>query len=191
MKLVVGLGNPGKEYAKTRHNMGFMIADEFIKTNNLPSFKKTEKLKAEISEGIIEGEKVIVCKPSTYMNNSGEAVQKISQFYKINPADIYVVYDDLDLPLGQIRLRKEGGAGTHNGMKSVVEQLGTTQFPRLRIGIECRGESSPKQQETVSFVLSEFNETQQEELKTALNKANNALNLAINDFEKAMNQYNA
>lgn len=122
MKLIVGLGNPGKQYEKTRHNVGFMVLDALA-----ASFGGTETT--------VHGEKVILLKPQTFMNNSGEAVQKLANFHKPDPADIWVISDDLDLPLGKIRVRESGSTGGHNGLKSIEEKLGTQDYYRIRVGI--------------------------------------------------------
>lgn len=190
MKLIIGLGNPGKEYEKTRHNAGFMALDQLMKNQEI-ALKNEPKFKAEIGNSSVEGQKIIVAKPQTYMNNSGEAVAAITQFYKIAPEDIFVIYDDLDLPLGQIRLRAEGGPGTHNGMKSIVQHLGSNKFPRIRIGIESRGATSPKEQDTSSFVLTPFNSEEKKAAIEGIKKAEKALIVALSDsLETAMNLYN-
>ncbi len=190
MKLIVGLGNPGKEYEKSRHNAGFMLVDAMQKKHEFTEFKEDKKFSALISKGLIKGTPLILVKPLTFMNLSGEAVQKIMQFYKIQTTEIIVAYDDLDLPIGSIRLRQKGTAGTHNGMKSIVGLIGIN-FPRLRLGIESRGNTSPKAQETVSFVLDSFNQNEKVELENMLKNAANALEIAINEgVERAMNTYN-
>ena len=200
MKLIVGLGNPGSEYSKTRHNAGFMIADQIQKKWNFEDFKKESKYQAEISVGNLSQvikkntkneEKIIIAKPQTYMNLSGESVSKIVTFYKLHPEDIIVIYDDLDLQLGQIRIRLKGSAGTHNGMKSIVANLGNNNFTRLRIGIESRGLSAPKQMDTTSFVIGPFLEAEKDTLKESQENAINALEIMLESgAEKAMNQYN-
>ena len=133
MYAIIGLGNPGKEYENTRHNMGFKTMDVLAQKTNT----KIEKIKFRslIGETMINGNKVILVKPQTYMNNSGIAVREVSEYYKIDPENILVIYDDVDLPEGTIRIRPFGSAGTHNGMKSVVYQLFSDRFPRIRIGI--------------------------------------------------------
>lgn len=192
MKLIVGLGNPGKEYEKSRHNVGFMIVDELQKNLKFDNFHKETKFDAEMSIGILKEEKIILAKPLTFMNLSGESIMKIVQFYKIPVEEVLVVYDDLDLKLGEIRIRKKGGPGTHNGMKSIVETLGSEDFPRLRVGIESRGVSSPLQQETTSFVLSSFVKEEESIIKKTAEKALNALKIALTEgLEKAMNSFNA
>jgi PTH1 family peptidyl-tRNA hydrolase len=140
MILIVGLGNPGKKYEKNRHNIGFVLIDT-LAYKYQAEFKLDKKLNAEIAEirnPELSSEPILLAKPQTFMNNSGEAVQKIAAFYKIHPENIWVLFDELDLPLGTIKIRKSGGSGTHNGMKSVVGHIGKN-FPRFRIGIESRG----------------------------------------------------
>ncbi|HMR01268.1 MAG TPA: aminoacyl-tRNA hydrolase, partial [Candidatus Gracilibacteria bacterium] len=125
MLIIVGLGNPGDQYQKTRHNVGFMALDMLAQKLNADDFKPEKKFNADISSADFHGKKLILVKPTTFMNLSGEAVQSISQFYKVEAEDIVIVYDDLDLPLGQIRIRKSGSSGTHNGMKSIVQYIGS------------------------------------------------------------------
>ncbi|MFH1218725.1 MAG: aminoacyl-tRNA hydrolase [Candidatus Peregrinibacteria bacterium] len=158
MKIIVGLGNIGPKYSKTRHNIGFMVLDELSK-----NFEENTKLKSLISKK----DDTLLVKPTTLMNRSGEAVQKVLHYYKETPENLTVIYDDIDLPLGEIRIREKGSAGTHNGMKSVIEHLGTENFKRIRIGIESRGKLAPEQQDLASYVLSDFTK---EELKT-INKS--------------------
>lgn len=133
MKLIVGLGNPGMKYATTRHNIGFEIIDSIAETYRISVLKN--KYKALIGEGTIGGEKVILMKPQTYMNLSGEAVRMCCDFYKISPDDVIVIYDDASLELGQIRIRKSGSAGGHNGIKSIIAHLNTQTFPRIKFGV--------------------------------------------------------
>lgn len=171
MKLIVGLGNPGKAYENTRHNAGFTCVMQFA---NEP-FVLHKEFEAMLSEETHHGEKVISVLPHTFMNDSGRAVQKIAHFYKIKPADIIVVYDDLDLPLGTIRVRPNGSAGTHNGMKSIIAELGTTDFPRVRIGIESRGTTSPQQQETTDFVLGKCTKEEMPTFSESCTKAVDAI----------------
>jgi PTH1 family peptidyl-tRNA hydrolase len=191
MILIVGLGNPGLEYAKTRHNCGFTIADALVKDLNFDPFALKKNLKAELSEGIFNNVKVIVAKPITFMNLSGEAVVKIAKYYNIQINDIWLIHDDLDLPLGQIRIRKEGGPGTHNGMKSVTESLGSEHFPRLKIGIESRGITSPGQQDTTSFVLSPFPKEEIDIWLKTIERTVSAIKLCLKDgIVSAMNNFN-
>ncbi|MCK9186087.1 aminoacyl-tRNA hydrolase [Candidatus Gracilibacteria bacterium] len=169
MKIIVGLGNIGEKYENTRHNVGFMFIDELIKElGKEVSMEESPKFKAEIGKISHEGEDFLLVKPTTFMNLSGEAVSKILNFYKENPKNLFVIYDDVDLPLGKIRVRDKGSAGTHNGMKSVIQQIGTENFTRIRIGIESRGVSSPKQQDISDFVLSKFKGEEISEVKKAM-----------------------
>ena len=133
MKLVVGLGNPGSQYAKTRHNIGFMIVDELASSQNA-DWKLDKKLRAEMTEITLANEKIILAKPQTFMNDSGSAIQKIMQFYKIDPSDIWVVFDDVDVPFGKLKLRQEGSASGHQGVISTISHIGS-KFVRVRIGI--------------------------------------------------------
>ncbi|MCA9374467.1 MAG: aminoacyl-tRNA hydrolase [Candidatus Gracilibacteria bacterium] len=191
MLIIVGLGNPGSQYQKTRHNVGFMALDMLAQKLNADDFKSEKKFNADISSADFHGEKLILVKPTTFMNLSGEAVQSISQFYKVEAEDIIIVYDDLDLSLGQIRIRKSGSPGTHNGMKSIVQYIGS-DFPRIRIGIESRGETAPKQQETSSFVLSPFLQEEEDLLADALEKTVKSIESIVDDgIDSAMNSYNA
>jgi PTH1 family peptidyl-tRNA hydrolase len=134
MKLLIGLGNPGREYAQTRHNVGFIAIDELAHRHQITLDK--EKFKGIFGTGTINGEKVVLLKPLTYMNLSGESVRPIMDYYNIDIEEIVVIYDDLDLPVGKIRLRTKGSAGGHNGMKSIIQHLGTQEFKRVRIGID-------------------------------------------------------
>lgn len=160
MKIVVGLGNVGEKYLKTRHNCGFLALDEFTKQLENAGvevkWKNEIKLDAEIAKVNYLGEKIFLVKPTTFMNLSGEAVSKILNFYKEVKENLIVIYDDIDLPLGKIRVREKGSAGTHNGMKSIIQHLGSEDFNRIRIGIESRGELAPKEQDLSDFVLGNF-----------------------------------
>lgn len=153
MKLICGLGNPGEEYKNTRHNAGFLFIDKFAESLNVSGFKKKNDFNALIAECGEGSDKVILAKPLTFMNRSGDALSRIANFYKIHAGDIFIVYDDIDLPLGSIRFRKNGSAGTHNGMKSIIANLGSQDFPRLRLGIESR---TNKNFPLDAFVLSRF-----------------------------------
>jgi len=133
MKILAGLGNPGKEYEHTRHNMGFDVIDILAKRWNVSAWKET--MKAETAAVVVNGEKVLLVKPLTYMNNSGEAVGAIANYYKVGLDDIYIICDDLDLPPGKVRIRKKGSAGGHNGIKSLIAHLGSEGFTRFRIGV--------------------------------------------------------
>lgn len=169
-KLIVGLGNPGENYEKNRHNVGFMAVSELRKALEFEKFKEEKKFNAEITQGILGTEKIILAKPLTFMNNSGTAVQKIANFYKIEPKDIVIIFDDIDLPLGSTRIRAKGSAGTHNGMKSVIQKLGTEEFPRIRIGTESRGLTAHEKQDTSSFVLADFSAEEEKVIQKNIKK---------------------
>lgn len=169
MKLICGLGNPGEKYERTRHNVGFRVLDALARALNFPEF--SEKGKYLLSSQGEGAAKILLMKPLTYMNLSGEAVSEVMNFYKIAPADLTVVYDDVDLPLGTLRFREKGSAGTHNGMKSIVEHLATLDFPRLRVGIESRGETAPEQMELDVFVLAPFLPDEESTLKGTIKEA--------------------
>lgn len=172
MKCIVGLGNPGKMYEKTRHNVGFRVIDALIQRDNL---KTQYKFKSEIVQTTLNNVPVILVKPQTFMNLSGEAVRLVMDFYKINPKDILIIYDDLDLPVGKFRLREKGSAGGHNGMKSLIQHFGTQEFPRLRIGID-KNPLIP----TPDYVLGKFTKEDETILSSALQRAVNC----CDDFTK-------
>lgn len=183
--LIVGLGNPGREYRDTRHNVGFMAVDHFCEMQDARLGKV--KFKAIIGETRIGPAKVILAKPQTFMNLSGNAVASIVRFYKIPLGNILVVHDDLDLPFATVRLRPGGGAGGQKGLKSTIERLGTQQFPRMRIGIG----RPPGQMDAAAYVLQKFGRADQEELDFILRRAGEAMEVFVNEgLDKAMNQYN-
>lgn len=185
MKLIVGLGNPTKEYDGTRHNIGFMAIDALAREYNIAV--DTLKHKALIGKGMIEGQKVILAKPVTYMNLSGEAVRAIADYYKILPEDIVIIFDDTTLDVGRIRIRKKGSAGGHNGIKNIIAHLGTTEFPRIKIGI---GAKRPGQ-DLADYVLARFPKEEKEALRQVLEDVKKAVALMVwDDIEEAMNQYN-
>lgn len=185
MKLIVGLGNIGKEYDETRHNAGFMTIDRFAEKHAL-EFNK-QKFDAMIADGIINGKKVILAKPTTYMNESGRSVRQIVDFYKLDPEDVLVVHDDMDLATGRLRLRQKGSAGGHHGIKSIIAHLGTEKFKRLRIGID-----HPAKQKVVDWVLTRFSSDQRTEFDVGMNEAVDAIDdwLENDDFMKTMNRFN-
>lgn len=158
--MVVGLGNPGKEYELTRHNAGFLALDEFARKNDAGSWVSKKDLKAQISQLTLADKRVILVKPQTFMNNSGEAVQAVQHFYKITPSDILVVHDELDVTWGQLRTRFGGGSAGHNGLKSIIQHIGE-DFGRLRIGI--RNEYTDNA-ESADFVLAAFSKDEQAQL---------------------------
>ena len=166
MKLVIGLGNPGKEYSKTRHNLGFMVIDEFVSSIGI-HLDTQKKLKCELAVTMANGETIIIAKPSTFMNLSGSAVQKIKQFYKIENNDIWVISDDLDLEFGTIRTRLGGSSGGHNGLKDIIKNIGE-DFARIRVGIK---NDLLTNQPAEDFVLKPFNKVESEQLPTIVDKS--------------------
>ena len=187
MKLIVGLGNPGKEYENTFHNLGFMALDCVVDYFGV-NFNK-EKSKALIAEERINGEKVIFAKPQTYMNLSGESVRELLDFYKISPSDLVVIYDDFDLPIGAVRFREEGSAGTHNGMRNIIKEIKTEKFKRVRVGFHPK-ENSPIH--LLDLVLSKIKGESEETLSLSLNVVKNALidYLKGKEFNVVMQKYN-
>ena len=185
MYIIVGLGNPGKQYDKTRHNVGFDVIDMLSKEYDISVTKI--KHKALIGEGRIGTEKVLLVKPQTYMNLSGETLIDIYNYYKVDLENIVVIYDDIDLDVGKLRIRKKGSAGTHNGMRSIVKCLGSTEFPRVRVGV-----SKPiPGQNLADFVLSRFRKEEADDLAMGLEKACNAVDCIIREnLDLAMNKYN-
>ncbi len=184
MKLIVGLGNPGKEYEKTRHNAGFMCIDKVATACNLCF--DTKKFKAELATGFVNGEKVILMKPQTYMNLSGEAVGACVRFYNIPIEDICVLVDDLDLPIGKIRLRVKGSSGGQNGLKNIIAHLGTQEFKRIRIGI-----GNNKLIDTKDYVLGKISKEDQTLFEDALQRASHAaVDFISKPFERVMGEYN-
>lgn len=164
MKLIVGLGNPGKQYEKTRHNVGFMVLNALH-----DQWELSKKFNAEVGEYSVKKEKIIFGKPMTYMNDSGEAVQLIAHFYKIKPKDIIVVHDDKDLPLGDIKVQSNRGDAGHNGVKSIVEHVNSNDFTRVRVGIASENEK--KMADTSEFVLSKFGLFEKSKLKESITAA--------------------
>ncbi len=171
MKVIVGLGNWGKKYDFTRHNVGFIALDQLCETVGECSWKEESKFQAIISDLNINNQKKLLVKPTTFMNLSGQAVTKILNYYNYDANDLLVIYDDIDLPLGTIRFRKKGSAGSHNGMKSIISHLGTTEFKRLRIGIENRGEEAKNNQSLSSYVLNKFTKSEKALLDQSLTEA--------------------
>ena len=184
MKVVIGLGNPGKKYEKTRHNIGFIAVDNLRKKMNISD--EREKFRALVSEKNIDGEKVIFLKPQTFMNLSGNSVIEIVNFYKLDPKkDIIVIYDDMDLSFGDIRIREKGSSGGHNGIKSIISHIGE-EFIRIKCGIGA------KEKDAVEHVLGEFNQTEQKDLDEILEKINNCVieMLSVQNLDRIMQKYN-
>jgi len=165
MKLIIGLGNPDNKYAKNRHNAGFIILNELQKDWNFPVFEFSKKFDAEISEGNFEGDKITLVKPQTFMNKSGEAVQKIVSFYKLIPEDITVIHDDLDINLGEFKVSTDSRAAGHNGVQDIIDKLGTQNFKRIRIGIEGEEQRKNRLIPGDVFVLQDFSDEELEIIK--------------------------
>jgi len=186
---VVGLGNPGKEYAETRHNIGFAVVEQLAEKLDC-SFRKKWRFSAEVAEAVAEdGSKVVLAKPQTYMNRSGSAVHALLRWSKTEPSQMLVVVDDADLPLGQIRLRLSGGSGGHNGLRSIIEALGgNEEFARLRVGI---GRSAPVGTDITDHVLGRFAPQERGTARDAVALAVEALEYCLREgLTKAMNQFN-
>ncbi|KWW52178.1 peptidyl-tRNA hydrolase [Bacillus cereus] len=186
MKLIVGLGNPGREYELTRHNIGFMAIDELAKRWNISL--NEQKFKGVFGAGFVNGEKVILLKPLTYMNLSGESIRPLMDYYKIDVEDFVVLYDDLDIPVGKLRLRMKGSAGGHNGVKSTISHLGTQEFQRIRMGID-RPKNGMK---VVDYVLGRFTSEEISDVNHSIEKAADACEEWLNKpFLQIMNTFNS
>ena len=188
-QLIVGLGNPGSNYEKTRHNVGFMAIDKLARVWQI-SLSENRKFQGIVGEGTYSGNKIRLLKPTTFMNNSGQSIRAVLNWYKLSPESVLVIYDDMDLPLGKIRLRLSGSAGGQNGMKSAIAHLGTQTFPRLRIGI-----GSPKadlgDKDAVSHVLGSFSGAEAKLIPDVLDLTVGAIELSLKQgVEKAMSLYN-
>lgn len=184
MKVIIGLGNPGRDYEKTRHNVGFMVIDEIA--NKLGISGGKEKFDAVLLEDFVGQEKVVLVKPLTFMNDSGRAVRRIIDFYNLNPTDIIVIYDDVDIDLGKLRIRKNGSAGTHNGMKSIIYELKSDNFPRVRLGI-----NKEKRGDLKRFVLKKFSKEEVPLLIDVVKRAADAaISMVEDNIDKVMNQFN-
>ncbi len=186
MYLIVGLGNPGKEYTNTRHNVGFEVADALCAKHDIKLNK--EKFRAILGEGRIGSERVIVAKPQTYMNLSGESVREIADWYKIDDENIIIIYDDISLPTGFLRIREKGSAGGHNGIKNIIYQLGSDVFPRIKIGV---GKPQNPDYDMKDYVLGKFSKEETEVLiKTAVRAVSAVEEIISADAKSAMNKYN-
>jgi len=200
MKLIVGLGNPGEKYEKTRHNLGFMIVDRFLKDFESvkdTSWENSTKFKSDFAQidwqpKHREAEKVILVEPKTFMNNSGMAVKIIADFYKITPENIWVVNDDIDLPLGSMKIRFGGASAGHRGIESVIEQLGTDKFWRFRMGVgENRELNDSRVKNVDDFVLGVFSGAEKGKLKELIKRGAGAIEMSLEDgMEAAMNRFN-
>lgn len=183
MFLIVGLGNPGSQYEDTRHNIGFKVVDNIAKEYNIEINR--QKFKGMCGEGFINGEKVILLKPTTYMNLSGESIREVVDFYKLSNEDILVIYDDISLDVGRLRIREKGSAGGHNGIKSIIAHLGTDIFPRIKVGV---GQPNV---DLVNYVLGKFTKEEMEVLNESIDASTKASKEIISsDVKTAMNIYN-
>lgn len=187
MKLIVGLGNPGREYRETRHNVGFMVVDEIARRHQLTWAAAPSQVPDAVVAKRYGPAPYLLAKPLTFMNRSGDAVAGLARYYGIAPADLLVVLDDVDLPFGRLRARARGSAGTHNGLRSIVDRLGTTDFPRLRLGVG-RGN---RQRDLADHVLAAFEPEERAALDAFVARAADAAEMfAADDITKVMNAYN-
>lgn len=186
MKMIVGLGNIGTRYDETRHNTGFMVVDQLARDYHLGAFTHLKQEAVAVS-GVINGEKVMLVKPTTFMNDSGRAVGPLVDYYDIDLNDLVIVNDDLDMPVGKVRLKTHGASGGHNGLKSIISVLGTKNFNRVKVGID-----HPQHGTVVSHVLGKFSKEERPKFDQAVEQAEHALEDWINgeDFAKLMNTYN-
>lgn len=185
MYIIVGLGNPTAQYAATRHNIGFDVITNIAEAYHISLNMK--KHKALCGTGYIEGQKVILAQPQTYMNLSGESVRALLDFYKAEPEDLIIIYDDISLEVGQLRIRKKGSAGGHNGIKSIIQHLGTQEFPRIKVGVGDK----PKGWDLADYVLSRFPKEEEVIVREGLDRAREACKAMLCEgIEPAMNQYN-
>ena len=187
MYIIAGLGNPGKQYEHTRHNVGFDTLDKLAEKYHISI--DNQKHKAVCGSGYIEGQKVILVKPQTYMNLSGESLREIIDFYKLDPAEeLIVIYDDISLDPGQLRIRLKGSAGGHNGIKNIIAHLGTQEFPRIKVGVGAK----PPKMDLADYVLSRFGAEEQKIMDEAFGEAAEAaVMMMTTGAERAMNHYNA
>ncbi len=184
MWLIAGLGNPGKKYLRTRHNIGFLVVEEIAKRHAI-DFK--ERAQYRIGRGSIDGMDVLLVEPLLYMNNSGVAVKDASGRFNIPPGNLIVIHDDLDMEVGKVRIRRKGSSGGHKGVESIIQKLSSKDFPRLKIGIGREGDVTPE-----DYVLSKFRKNEIARIKDAVEKASDAVTTIIFDgVEKAMNKFNA
>ena len=185
MKVIVGLGNPGKKYENTRHNIGFAAIDYIAEKEGINI--NTGKYKALVGSGYIDGVKVLLVKPQTFMNLSGESLRPIMDFYKLEPEDFLVIFDDIDLDVGRIRIRRKGSAGGHNGIKSIISHLGSMEFPRIKIGVGAK----PPGYDLADYVLGHFSKADQEILQERFEDVYDAVKLIVgDDITEAMNRHN-
>lgn len=185
MIVLAGLGNMGSKYERTRHNVGFDTIDFLAAQYRIRNFKM--KHKALVAEGVIQGQKTLLVKPQTYMNNSGEAIREILDYYKVFPEDLVVIYDDTDIEIGHLRIRAKGSAGTHNGMRSILNHIKTEDFPRIRIGIG----KAPERMDLADYVLSHFSDDERKLVNNAIENASlAAVTIICASVDVAMGKFN-
>lgn len=185
MYIIAGLGNPTKEYERTRHNVGFEVID--VLADMLCTTVEEKKFKGFYGRGIIGGEKVLLLKPQTFMNLSGESVRAAADYYKVDPGHIIIIYDDISLGVGQLRIRGKGSAGGHNGIKNIIAHLGTQEFPRIRVGVGDK----PKKMDLADYVLSRFGKEERSLMEDAYKEAAKAAEVMVTKgADAAMNQFN-
>ena len=201
MKIIVGLGNPGKKFEKTRHNLGFLVLDKFSEKNQFPNFFKKEEFLAMISEKKIGKEKIILAKPQTFMNNSGKSVKSLIRNFLLNKAmaelsrHLFVIHDDIDIPIGKFKISIGRGSAGHKGVQSIIDELGTKDFVRFRIGIKPNSkfkmQNAKLRFKIQDFVLEKFNKNEEKILKEVIELTCQALKIAIKEgVEKAMSEFN-
>jgi len=201
MIIIVGLGNPGKKLEKTRHNLGFRVVDGFAKKNDFPEFKlsrlrqgfggQAKKFNSLISTGVFNGEKIILAKPQTFMNESGKAIRNLIRNWKLEIRNLIVIHDDLDLLLGEIRIVKNRSSAGHKGVQSIINELGTKDFVRFRIGIKSQKIENRKQK-IETFVLRKFNKDEEKNVKEIIKKTIEAIEFSLKEgLEKAMQEFNS
>jgi PTH1 family peptidyl-tRNA hydrolase len=189
MKLIVGLGNPGRSYANNRHNIGFICLRYFARTQGIKFDQK--KGLARIGQGTVYGSKVVLARPQTFMNNSGQSVSRLVRSLSVNPKDLLVIHDDLDLPLAKIRLSSGSGSGGHKGINSIIQELGTQEFTRLRVGIGRPAKPNPSEDDIIAYVLSDFTPDEKQAISEAIAKVSEAiLCLLTEGLTPAMNRFN-
>ncbi len=191
MKIIIGLGNPGKKYEKTRHNVGYRVIDKLHELLNFDEFAEKNKFNALISEGEFRDEKVILVKPLTYMNLSGRTAKSITDFFKILYHDMWIVYDDLDFEVGKFKIKENGSAGSHNGMSSIIQSIGSHNFPRFRIGIDSRTPEQKTNESAGNYVLSKFSFKERRLMNQTIENAAESIIYALeNGIPNTMNKYN-
>lgn len=189
MKLIIGLGNPGKEHSTNRHNIGFLCLNNFAKVHRISLDKKQGK--ARVGTGVVAGNEVVLAKPQTYMNASGQSVSLLMQKYKISPGNLIVVHDDLDLPLGKVRIRQGSRAGGHNGIKSIIASLGTQDFIRIRVGISRPQREGEEECGIVDYVLGDFTAEDKPLIEETIHRVSEAVICLITEgLTAAMNKFN-